>query len=720
VSRFQPAPHQVHRLPSLTMWGITLLTAVGMAILNLVSVFAMEFLIKSKFHLLAVTVERVGVLAGVGVLAITCMGFSGACMAVIFCFAPDCGGSGSPENKGWLNGHDLKGYFTWRNFFGRAVATILSNATGYPVGREGPTVTMGSNLAYLITEALAKRHVKQWVHVDRAAASDRAAKIVDQERLSVARRVACAVGGMCGMAMIFNSPVGGFLYMFEDMTAASWPLELTFRSFVGLMVCSVLSMALLNLCGTSIREFVIYLWSPQETTWLWRDVLPVILLAALMGLFAAFHTRACLSVQAARQKAHRRLPQPFAKICEAVLFAGFVALSVALASLTAECAGHEASQQEMYVSMVRYNCPEDMYNPTASLLLTTAEGAVKRLFSTLNTRGIQYTGNIVAFFVYTIMNILLTGIPVPSGNFTGTMLIGAMFGRLVGDFLLLFDAGFAPPGIYSMAGAAAMLCSFKQMTFAVAVFITCTGNNFSMLPMLMLSVTVSLACNRLVAARGYDEEQVLRKKIPFLEPEMPSCMDGVCAEELCDDLPEKAVLSDKASVAAVRDALEDQSLAEFPVVAAISARVSRCVGFTPRDRLEAALRARAPRAGSAGFATAEEDLEEDRSIDVARLANPLPFMIPRTAYAARFYALFGQAGVKTACVVDEDGAFYGMITRSGLIQATHALEEAMVTDRKEAGADGSSTDEDENSDQNEAELCSNSSESAGEQDSFAR
>lgn len=57
-------------------------------------------------------------------------------------------------------------------------------------------------------------------------------------------------------------------------------------------------------------------------------------------------------------------------------------------------------------------------------------------------------------FTYFTMNVAFSGVPVPSGNFTGTMMIGGLAGRLIGHWLsqLFPDSGLARSGIYSMIG----------------------------------------------------------------------------------------------------------------------------------------------------------------------------------------------------------------------------------------------------------------------------
>lgn len=679
------------------MWGITLLTAVGMAFLNLITIFSMRTLVKCKFRLVQSVTDKFGVERGAMALVGAATFLATCCMALIFLVEPNAGSSGAPENRGWLNGNRSGNFFTKRSLIVRGLATILGNAAGYPVGREGPTVTMGSNLAFLICNSFARPYVTQWVDVGASNTGRTTAMVVDEERIAAAKRVACAVGGACGMAMIFDSPIGGILYMFEEVTAICWPLELTFRAFVATLTCALLSRALLNLCSTDTKAFVVYEWSPQRHPWDWWDLPMVVLIAVVLGPFSAIHTRICLAVGSCRQAAMKALNnfQPYAKVVEAILYAATCATVCSLVARMGKC---EPLRPGDSGELVRYNCPQGYYNPVASLLLTTSEGAVNLLFSRRNEGEIHPTNAFLALCAYTALNIGLTGVPAPSGNFTGTMLIGGLVGRILGAWSQSMspdEGGSAASGIFAMVGSAAMLCGFKRMSLAVVWFVSIASNDFNLIPPLMLAVMVSLVLATACKERGYDEEQVLRREVPFLEPEPPAAMDDLIAADLCEHLPVEAVLPEEASARAVGAALEKRDVNDFPVLRANGI----CVGFTTRDRLETALRACAqsqrsrPRLTSTTeFGVDDEDGEIERLVSdslassigilsptaklpVARLVDPIPYTILEAMPAPRLYTLFAKAGVNIASVVSDDGVFKGMITRAGLIKATRRMED---------------------------------------------
>lgn len=707
LRRIKTSGPQTHKLPFVVMWGVTLVTAVTMAVINFFTIWIISFAVSWKFSTLQLMVDNLGVWFAI-------LGFTGICSCIalcctifIFTCAPAAGGSGAPENKGFLNGNEIPELFTFQNLIGRAIATMLANVTGYPVGREGPTVTMGSNLAYLITHVAALPFVRQWVDVDAPGSATSAATMIDEDRFEHAKRIVCTVGGACGMAMLFDSPIGGIVYMFEEITSSSWPVEVTFRAFAGTSVCALVSRALLNMCGTSTKAFVIYEWNPQPTGWSWRDVPFFILLAVMIGPFSAFHTKACLAVAAARQSVMKRLSsyEPFNKMADAVLYGGIVALTYSLVALSANCK-HTAQDA---VQFVRYDCEEGKYNPVASLLLTTSEGAVKRLFSRHDANEIHFRNELLAFLSYTSLNIGLTGVPVPSGNFTGSMLIGGLIGRMMGALVRDYGPGMAVSGVYAMVGSASMLAGFKQMAVAVVVFITGAANDLGLVPPLMLAVTISLLLNKLINERGFDEEQILRKAIPFLPPEPPRLMDRVVALDLRDDLPSEATLEPEADYRSIEAALQQDKVDCFPVL-----KDNICIGFTTRARLQAALEVwqatgfvehppgvPRPKANSdAGgeqmgkwisATVARESSFSGNVLPVKRLTERAPYTILEDMPGPRLYALFAKAGAKAACVISENGQFRGMISRKGLISTARRYEEAS----DQAQYDETIADEDE-------------------------
>ncbi|CAK9063950.1 unnamed protein product [Durusdinium trenchii] len=641
---------QTHRLPSKVMWSVTMLTASAVALMNFGMILAIKWLVGLKFSTMQRAIVESGVLHGILVLVLISTSYAVVGVCLIQFVAPSFGGSGIPENKAFLNGAQMPGLYSHRTCWVRAGTNILANAAGFPVGREGPMVTIGSNLAYLLCEKVLQPYVREWVTV-----AGSPALLVDEQRLAHATRISCTVGGACAIAVIFNAPFGGLLYMFEEVTAVSWYEELTFRVFVSTMFCSLLSYGLCWLMGSDITEFVIYAETPQIKKWAWGDVPIFVALAALVGVLTSLHTRAMWRFAALRQSSRerwRRL-QPWPVVVETTLYASLCAFTSGMVSLLAVC----AKEGESGLEYVPFNCPEGQYNPIASLLVATSHSSVKLLFSGTNGGEIHASSSFLAFLTYTSLNIGLAGLPVPGGAFTATMLMGGLFGRSVGAFCHTLQVTGSPSGVYAVVGSAAMLCGFKQMTLASVLIVVECVNDLSLAPIVMLGVAVSMAVNWSMNERGHDEEVIHRRALPYLEPEAPHRFDALAALDLCSPC---CPLLPEAPLAQVLSALEEEAH-YFPV----KEPDGPCLGIASR----AAVKSLLPSSSQAEHVQLDSELVEEL-LPIHRVMDPTPFTVVEDMPAPRLYSLFAKAGERAACVTSIRGDFRGLISRERLIALT--------------------------------------------------
>eukprot|EP00928_Gymnodinium_smaydae_P024392 TRINITY_DN19747_c0_g1_i1.p1 TRINITY_DN19747_c0_g1~~TRINITY_DN19747_c0_g1_i1.p1 ORF type:complete len:942 (+),score=192.42 TRINITY_DN19747_c0_g1_i1:176-3001(+) len=737
-SRLVTTPLYPDRLPAWLMWTIYIGTAIGMAFLNFYTVVCIRALVKKKAEAMHWTFDVYSFGAGVLTLVLICMLLAFAALGIIFFLAPDAAGSGAPENKGWLNGSDdMSRMFTWRNLIVRAISTVFSNATGFPVGREGPTVTVGSNLAYCITDhvstAYARRQIATMTKGERLAAFGSAeesvalAVFLDRDNFKSAKRSACAVGGACGMTMIFDSPVGGIIYMFEEFGLSRWRADMLLSAVAATVSCDILMRLLLEkLGGSHIKDWVIFqvdfdiYYKPKgqnSQSWEWGDVPYFVALACALGPFSALHTHLCLLVGAARQRAMDAIRrQPLAKIVDGMAFAALCALVATFVASLGGCRVRREDGNPHHLDFVRFTCKqEDAHNAVASLLVTPAEAAMKLLISRDFASTFPLQDLLLGFLAYTSLNIGLTGIPVPSGNFTGTMLIGAIVGHMMGilvrDYFPVEDG--AKPGVYAMMGSAAMLCGFKRMSLAVVVFIVDCGNDLTLIPPCLLVVTISLVLNRALIDNNFDEEQMVRKGVPYLPPEPPGSLDGHLALDLIDTSGPRLPL--RAPSRLLRAATEG---ARGNDVLPVVRRDGVCVGFTTCVRLQAALMALeseradsepasagAPVPPSAGRSESHAGCSDDArlppstgvpersgegaasdggrdfaalpgaaEVSLDGLMDPLSCVVPADMPAPRAYAFFANGGVGQAAVISEKGIFLGMITHTSLSNASRKLQ----------------------------------------------
>ena len=182
------------------------------------------WLVTLKFDTVRDVMASVGVFSGAVYLTLF-SSFFAVIAATLVCFVsgPMCQGSGIPEAKGYPSGNHIPGLFNSISFFVRVLAIVLAVAAGFPIGREGPMVCIGGSVGYVCMHFFAKEHVK--VHLDMAQRNNErgrmSAFIKEEERFTKAKRVGFALGGATGIATALNAPIGGVLYMFEEVTVAS-------------------------------------------------------------------------------------------------------------------------------------------------------------------------------------------------------------------------------------------------------------------------------------------------------------------------------------------------------------------------------------------------------------------------------------------------------------------------------------------------------------------
>jgi CIC family chloride channel protein len=133
----------------------------------------------------------------IGWLAPLTLGLIGAAFArfLVVRFAPAAEGSGVQRVEALFSGEVEPAPFSVVpvKFFGG----ILSIGSGLALGREGPTVQMGSSLGNLVSRFL--------------ITDDKDARIIN------------AAGAGAGLAVAFNAPVGGSVFVFEELTLSFSP-----------------------------------------------------------------------------------------------------------------------------------------------------------------------------------------------------------------------------------------------------------------------------------------------------------------------------------------------------------------------------------------------------------------------------------------------------------------------------------------------------------------
>nr|XP_058929451.1 chloride channel protein 1 isoform X5 [Kogia breviceps] len=335
--------------------------------------------------------------------------------SALFChlISPQAVGSGIPEMKTILRGVVLKEYLTLKAFVAKVVALTAGLGSGIPVGKEGPFVHIASICAAVLSKFM-------------SVLCGMYETVPGQLDLLVS---ACAVGVGC----CFAAPVGGVLFSIE-VTSTYFAVRnywrgffaATFSAFVFrvLAVWNKDAVTITALFRTNFRmDF------PFDLQELPAFAAIGICCGFLGAVFVYLHRQVMLGV-----RKHKALSQFLAK--HRLLYPGIVTFVIA-----------------------SFTFPPGMGQYMAGELMPRE--AISTLFD--NSTWVKHVGDpeslgqsavwihpevnvviiITLFFIMKFwMSIVATTMPIPCGGFMPVFVLGAAFGRLVGEIMaMLFPDG---------------------------------------------------------------------------------------------------------------------------------------------------------------------------------------------------------------------------------------------------------------------------------------
>jgi CIC family chloride channel protein len=197
----------------------------------------------------------------IGWLLPIALGAGGACLArlLVVKFAPTAEGSGVQRVEAVFSREiqPAPGSVVPVKFFGG----LLAMGSGLALGREGPTVQMGASFGSWVSRFLIKE---------------------DEDR-----RVVDAASAGAGLAVAFNAPIGGSIFVFEELTSNFTPWLL----IATLAAASVAVWLMRYMLGNAL-DFPVPQVSPTETWSKW----PFLVLGALLGITGAIYNAAVMGL----------------------------------------------------------------------------------------------------------------------------------------------------------------------------------------------------------------------------------------------------------------------------------------------------------------------------------------------------------------------------------------------------------------------------------------
>ncbi|XP_037132026.1 chloride channel protein 2-like isoform X2 [Syngnathus acus] len=429
--------------------------------------------------------------------------------------APQAVGSGIPEMKTILRGVVLKEYLTFKTFVAKVIGLTCALGSGMPLGKEGPFVHVASLCAALLSKFMAALFGGIYMEEPFEGSKN---ELRNTEMLSAA----CAVGVGC----CFAAPIGGVLFSIE-VTSTFFAVRNYWRGFFAATFSAFIFR-------------VLAVWNQEEET-----------------ITALFKTRFRLDFPFDLQE----LPA-FAVLGIACGFGG--ALFVYLNRLIVECMRKQKTINKLLLRNPSLPVRRLAYPALVTLLVSTltfppglgqfmagqltqheslvalfdnrtwCRQGVAEEFDYISHHHHAWKHPQVNVFITLVLFIVMkfwmsavaTTMPVPCGAFMPVFLIGAAFGRLVGEIMAAMfpdgihaDGSVYPivPGGYAVVGAAALSGAVTHTVSTAVIVFELTGQISHILPV-MIAVILANAVAQALQPSLYDS--IIRiKKLPYL-PEL--------------------------------------------------------------------------------------------------------------------------------------------------------------------------------------------------------
>ncbi|NXG74358.1 CLCN2 protein, partial [Baryphthengus martii] len=413
--------------------------------------------------------------------------------------APQAVGSGIPEMKTILRGVVLKEYLTLKTFVAKVIGLTCALGSGMPLGKEGPFVHIASMCAALLSRFLSLF-----------------GGIYENEARNIEMlAAACAVGVGC----CFAAPIGGVLFSIE-VTSTFFAVRNYWRGFFAATFSAFIFRVLA--VWNKDEETITALFKTRFRLDFPFDLqeLPafaVIGIASGFGgaLFVYLNRKIVQFMR--RQKTINRFLMK-----KRLLFPALVTLLISTLTFPPGFGQFMAGQLTQKDTLVTL-----FDNQTwAKQGLNDEFEYLGILEAWRHPRSNVFVTLVVFILMKFWMSALATTIPVPCGAFMPVFVIGAAFGRLVGESMAAwFPDGIHTnsntyrivPGGYAVVGAAALSGAVTHTVSTAVIVFELTGQISHILPV-MIAVILANAVAQSLQPSLYDS--IIRiKKLPYL-PEL--------------------------------------------------------------------------------------------------------------------------------------------------------------------------------------------------------
>ncbi|XP_040045568.2 chloride channel protein 1 isoform X1 [Gasterosteus aculeatus] len=460
--------------------------------------------------------------------------------------APQAIGSGIPELKTILRGVVLKEYLTLRAFVAKVIGLTAALGSGMPVGKEGPFVHIASICAAVLSRFMSffsGAYQNPYCYTDILT-------------------VGCAVGVGC----CFGTPLGGVLFSIE-VTSTYFAVRnywrgyfaATFSAFI-FRVLSVFNKDAVTITALFRTNFRMdFPFDLQE--------LPAFAIIGIscgfLGAFFVYLNRQVVLFMRRPNAMTRFLTK------HRLIFPAVVTLVVATLTFP------PGFGQFMAGELMPRECINSLFD---NFTWTKISGSPPPVGLGLSAAWLHpdvsvFLVLLLFLFMKFWMSAVATTMPIPSGAFMPVFILGAAFGRLVGEIMAtLFPHGIVfdgilyriIPGGYAVIGAAALTGAVTHTVSTAVICFELTGQISHILPMMVAVILANMVAQGLQPSLYDSIIQV--KKLPYL-PELGfghMSQYNIVVEDIM--VREVKFISSQSTYREVKLLLDSSSLNSIPLV----------------------------------------------------------------------------------------------------------------------------------------------------------
>ncbi|XP_010715873.1 chloride channel protein 1 isoform X8 [Meleagris gallopavo] len=427
--------------------------------------------------------------------------------AAIFCHlvSPQAVGSGIPELKTIMRGVVLKEYLTLQAFVAKVVGLTAGLGSGMPVGKEGPFVHIASICAAVLSKFMSifcgvYEHAFLWL-------PSLFQKVHRQLDLLV---VACSVGVGC----CFGALLGGVLFSIE-VTSTYFAVRNYWRGFFAATFSAFIFRVLAVWNKDAVTITALFRTNFRMDFPFDLQELPAF---AVIGICSGFLGAFFVYINRQVVLCIRRLTALSQFLTKYFLiYPGFITFLIA--SLTFP----PGFGQFMAGELMPREAISSLFDNYTWAKYTGDPQILGKSAAWIHPKVSVFIIILLFFLMKFWMSVIATTMPIPCGGFMPVFVLGAAFGRLIGEIMaslfpegILFDGIVYKilPGGYAVIGAAALTGAVSHTVSTAVICFELTGQISHILPMMVAVILANMVAQSLQPSLYDSIIQV--KKLPYL------------------------------------------------------------------------------------------------------------------------------------------------------------------------------------------------------------